>query len=527
MRIGSTTSPLFAAAGGVGYARGDLTSHRNPRLALDTDQIYLAYRGGGRMFRPRPSRAAPPALLTALACAACAALAAAPLAGPASGHGIDVETVGPLVASGGGPEVSVSVEAAEDPDRPGAVRMTITALDDRTGEAAPGTVLDIALSRGGQEVARDRFVADADGTLRMVLAPPPDGAAGAEIAGPRGADGAAWASEPGRPVEVRGPRLGGPGLYTLDIVLAPSAAAGSADAGGSAAARADVSILEVAEYELADSEGEPVKFRTKSYFDAVSSLEYDPAAGAARLEMPFDWSDATISHIPVVHVEVHFPKEFGEFTSPSYTGEANGVPLFKSSVTVDDYTEEGERIVHFVLLGDHLRHVKSQLKGGAGDGELGGTMALALAESSESGFPMTAYTPGEELRVDLTWEPPEVEPGGQTSFIFTIRDGATGDPLRRSSYDFVIVQNGEEIYRAPGEAAVGGSFEMFAFSEGQTGPTIIRFEDIRGTGQSTEFALVVVPEFSAAALLVLAAAAAAAAVAAPALLRPGLRMPPR
>lgn len=465
----------------------------------------------------RPRRIAPAAFLTALACIACAALAAAPSAGTASGHGIGVETVGPLDA-GGGSSVSVSVEAAEDPDRPGAARMTVTVLDDFTGEAVPGTVMDIALSRGGQEVLRDRFAA-VDGTLRMILSQLPGGAA-AEVDGPRDAGGTAWASEPGSPVEVRGPGLGGPGLYTLDIGLVTGGGVGDA-------ARADVSILEVAEYGLADSGGEPVKFRTKSYFDSVSSLEYDPAAGTARLEMPFDWSDSTISHIPVVHVEVHFPKDFAEFTSPSYTGEANGVQLFKSSVTVDDYTEEGERIVHFVLLGDHLRHVKSQLRGGAGDGEQGGAMVLELAESSESGFPLTAYTLGEELRVDLTWEPPEVEPGGQTTFIFTIRDGATGEPLRRSSYDFVVVQNGEEIYRAPGDAAVGGSFETFTFSEGQTGPTIIRFEDIRGTGQATEFALVVVPEFSGAALLVLAVAAAAAAVAAPALVRPGLRMPLR
>ena len=460
--------------------------------------------------RPRPA----PAALLAAACTICA-LAAAPSAGTANGHGIGVETVGPLDA-GGGLEVSVSVEVAEDPGRQGAAQLTVTVVDDLTREAVPGAVMDIALSRGGGEAVRDRFAA-ADGTLRMALSPLPAGAA-AEIEGPRDASGLAWTSGPGSPVEVRGPGLGGPGLYTLDIGLVP---AGGGP--GGPAARADVSLLEVAGHALADSAGEPVQFRTKSYFDGVASLAYDPAAGTARLEMPFDWSDETISHIPVVHVEVHFPKGLEEFVSPSYTGAANGVALFKSSVTVDDYTEEGERIVHFVLLGDHLRHVKSQLRGGAGDGELNGTMVLALEKSQEGGFPMTAYTPGEELRVDLTWEPPEVEPGVQTSFIFTIRDGATGEPLRRSSYDFVIVQGGREVHRAAGDATVGGSFERFEFSEGQTGPTVIRFENIRGTGQSTEFALVVVPEFSAAALLVLAAAAAAAAVAAPALLRPGLR----
>ncbi|MBC8502994.1 MAG: PEFG-CTERM sorting domain-containing protein, partial [Nitrosopumilus sp.] len=40
-------------------------------------------------------------------------------------------------------------------------------------------------------------------------------------------------------------------------------------------------------------------------------------------------------------------------------------------------------------------------------------------------------------------------------------------------------------------------------SEDQTGPTIIKFENIRNTGQETEFALVVVPEFGSIAILVL------------------------
>jgi hypothetical protein len=66
--------------------------------------------------------------------------------------------------------------------------------------------------------------------------------------------------------------------------------------------------------------------------------------------------------------------------------------------------------------------------------------------------------------------------------------------MRLSDYTFVIIQNNEEIYRASGNAAVGGDFEKFTFTEDQTGPTIIKFENIRNTGQETEFALVVVEE---------------------------------
>ena len=91
-------------------------------------------------------------------------------------------------------------------------------------------------------------------------------------------------------------------------------------------------------------------------------FEYNPETKQVTFEMPFDWSESKMSHIPVVHEEVHFPKDFVEFLSPSYSGYANGIELFKASVTIDDYTEEDERIVHFVLLQDHLRFIKNEMK---------------------------------------------------------------------------------------------------------------------------------------------------------------------
>ena len=45
--------------------------------------------------------------------------------------------------------------------------------------------------------------------------------------------------------------------------------------------------------------------------------------------------------------------------------------------------------------------------------------------------------------------------------------------------------------------------EDYTFSEEQTGPTIIRFENIRDTGAETEFGIVVTPEFGTIAMLIL------------------------
>ncbi len=99
--------------------------------------------------------------------------------------------------------------------------------------------------------------------------------------------------------------------------------------------------------------------------------------------------------------------------------------------------------------------------------------------------------------------PIEIEPEKNTKFIFTVRDASTGNPLRQSTYDFIILQNNVEIYKTSGKAEVGGQFEEYAFKEDQTGPTVIRFENIRGTDSTTEFGLVVVPEFGLLSILVL------------------------
>jgi len=65
-----------------------------------------------------------------------------------------------------------------------------------------------------------------------------------------------------------------------------------------------------------------------------------------------------------------------------------------------------------------------------------------------------------------------------------------------------MLHNGKEIHRTSGNAIVGGGFEDFTFSESQKGPIIVRFEKIGGTSASTEFVMIVVPEFGPIAILV-------------------------
>ena len=183
---------------------------------------------------------------------------------------------------------------------------------------------------------------------------------------------------------------------------------------------ADLSIAEIISYPQEDAENNDVEFRLKSYFDKIFNLEYDYEAKQVTFEMPFDWSEKQMSHVSVVHVEVHFPKDFAEFLSPSYLGYANGIELFKSSVTIDDYTEEDERIVHFVLLKDHLRFLKNEMK--KSDEPLPDNIVFTLSTGDDIELPLIAYTKSEDFKLNLAWDPLMIEPGMLVQCLFLLSE---------------------------------------------------------------------------------------------------------
>jgi len=346
-------------------------------------------------------------------------------------------------------------------------------------------------------IFRNYFFAE-NGILSIKVIPTQDGTV--TIHGEQDSLLGAWHGTESNPIEITGPLFNSSGLYNFEIEVRTIDEPTNIIE-GSGTYYADLSIAEIISYPQEDAENNAVEFRLKSYFDKISNVEYDFEAKQITFEMPFDWSEKQMSHVSVVHVEVHFPKDFAEFLAPSYSGYANGIELFKSSVTIDDYTEEDERIVHFVLLKDHLRFLKNEMK--KLDEPLPDNIKFTLLTGDEIELPLIAYTKSEDFKLNLAWDPLMIEPGASTMFIFTIRDGMTDAPLRNSDYTFVIIQNGKEIHRTSGVALIGGHFEKFTFAEDQTGPTIIKFENIRNTGQETEFGIVVAPEFGTIASLIL------------------------
>jgi len=411
-----------------------------------------------------------------------------------SGHGLGIDTISSIDIQG--KEISISVEMPmyfeNDQEQ-----ITITAIEKETKENAKNVTFLIGLFHNNEMIFRNYFFTE-DGILPIKIIPTQEGEV--TINGEQDSLLGAWYGTESNPIEITGPLFNSGGLYNFEIeVRTIDEPTNIIEDSGMY--NADLSIIETTSYIQKDAENHDVKFSLQSYFDKISNFEYDSNAKQVTFEMPFDWREKQMSHVPVVHVEVHFPKDFAEFLSPSYLGYANGVKLFKASVMVDDYTAEDERRVHFVLLQDHLRFLKNEMK--KSDEPLPDSIVFTLSTSENIELPLTAYTKSEDFKVNLAWDPIMIEPGINTNFVFTIRDGVTSEPLRNSDYTFVIIQNGNEIYRTSGTAQIGGEFEKFTFTEDQTGPTIIKFENIRNTGQETEFVIVVVPEFGIISLFIL------------------------
>jgi len=91
-------------------------------------------------------------------------------------------------------------------------------------------------------------------------------------------------------------------------------------------------------------------------------------------------------------------------------------------------------------------------------------------------FPLLQYTPDRNIEVNLTWDPPIIKTHEKIQFVYQFYDPQTNSNLAKMKYDFIIFQNGKEIFRDEGISQIGGDYRNFVFSD--SGSIIIRMEGI-------------------------------------------------
>ena len=412
------------------------------------------------------------------------------------GHGLGIDTSVPFYLN----ERDIAVSVQMIPSFIGEMEdqeIRIRAFDSNSDENIKNVNFLIGLFHEDEMIFKKLFFAT-DGELIITINPTNEDEI--TITGDKEPVIGGWTATEESPLEISGPVFSSGGLYHYVIeIRGIDEPTNILD--NSIKYDAYVSVGDTSYHQQRVS-NEDVTFKIKSYYDTITNFQYNPEENLIRFEMPFDWSEQNLSHVYFIHEEATFPKDFTDFLVPSYTGRVNGIDLFKSSIMVDDSSEE-ERIVHFMLSQDQIMVLKREQAKEMSE-QLPNLMKFELAVSEKIEFPVVAFTKNEEFRVDLSWDPPIIEPDKNTKFIFTIRDPVSLNPLRQSSYDFVLIQNGKEIHRTSGVAEIGGYYEDYTFSEDRTGLVSVRLENIRGTGESTEIAVQVVPEFGSIALIILA-----------------------
>ncbi|HJJ22266.1 MAG TPA: plastocyanin/azurin family copper-binding protein [Nitrosopumilus sp.] len=92
-------------------------------------------------------------------------------------------------------------------------------------------------------------------------------------------------------------------------------------------------------------------------------------------------------------------------------------------------------------------------------------------------FPLLQYTPDRNIEVNLSWDPPVIKTHEKIQFVYQFYDPQTNSNLAKMKYDFLIFQNGKEIFRDEGLNQIGGDYRNFVFSD--SGSIIVRIDGIR------------------------------------------------
>jgi hypothetical protein len=399
-------------------------------------------------------------------------LLAASFVTAAYGHGLGTDKSLPATIS----NKQVSVDATIKPtfiDEVAGSSSTfvVRALDDATLDTTiPGVDFRIVVELRNETLLDQRF-RSSDGVVAANLVPDA-GIDGWQINGnaPTGQVEVSQSS----PVELRSRILSAGGLYHVAVTIESSSPGIAVDSDK----KFDLYVSIGRTYTYDTQGGQMV---VKTYYDDVSNFDY--SNGTISFETPFNWDAAYVAQVPVLHMEVQFPKSIEELQTNSYRGTVNDRDLEAEAVVIDDYSSEQSRIVHFIVDNSMLRRF-------AGTMEDTDVAAFTLKAAEKPKFPLDIMSlPSEKFLFQLSWGPDVIETGAQTTFVMNVQDPATGDLVRGSSFDFVLTQDGREIHRQHLSSDFGTYAYDYTFAK--AGTATLSASNINGQGESSTIDLVV------------------------------------
>jgi len=400
------------------------------------------------------------------------------VAGSAYGHGLGVDQSLPVTIG----NRQVAVEASLEPTSIDQISnrsptLLVRAFDPGSNTTISGVVdYRIAVELQGEMLLDQRFHSS-DGIVLANLVPD-ESIDGWEIAGRESAaapDEQVPVSQ-STPVQLRSRMLTDGGLYHIAVTIESS----STGIQVGQDKRFDLYVSIARSFNFETEGGQEMSVIT--YYDKVTDFSYENTT--ISFETPFTWDQAYVDQVPVLHMEVRFPKSIEELQTNSYTGTLNGQNLGAESIQIDDYTSEQDRIVHFVIANARLSRVAESV----GDNSAAAVFTLKPAEKPK--FPLDLVTsPGENYILQLSWGPDVIETGAPVTFVMNIQDPTTGDLIRHSSFDFVLTQGGQEIHKQRLTSDLGTYSHQYAFT--RPGTVTLSASNINGENESAKIDLAV------------------------------------
>ena len=392
----------------------------------------------------------------------------------AYGHGLGTDKSLPATIS----DKQVSMEASIKPTFMDQVVSTnptfvVRALDDaKLNTTVPGIDFHIVVELRNDTLLDQRF-RSSDGVMAANLIPD-NKIDGWEINGnPSPSDRVDVSQD--RPIELRSKILSAGGLYHIAVILEKS----SSGIAVKSNQKFDLYVSIGRTYQFDVQTGEQMVVKT--YYDDIMNFDYSNST--ISFETPFTWDAAYVAQVPVLHMEIQFPKTIRELQTNSYRGMINGMELEAQAVVIDDYTSVQNRIVHFIVNNAMLSRLAEKI-------QESNVATFTLKPSDKPKFPLDITSlPGEKFLFQLSWGPDVIETGVPITFVMNIQDPATGDLIRGSSFDLVLRQGGSEIHRTHLSSDFGTYAYDYTFTN--AGTVTLSASNIKGQGESASIDLVV------------------------------------
>ena len=251
-----------------------------------------------------------------------------------------------------------------------------------------------------------------------------------------------------------------------------------------------ISFLDKSSYNINDVNFGQQELGIITYYDLISDdFAYDQSKKMITYSMPFDWSEENILVTSTMHQEIIIPKSFGDLMVESFSANVNEFQVQESVLTIDDFSPQN-RLVHLVLNQNDLLEISSAIDG------FPNKMDFSIMPSGDN-LPLTTMTENAQYKLNLSWEPQNIESGSTAVFFIEVLDAFLIDRQVSVGYDLSILHDDERIFQTSGTSSKSGhSMIEFDIPDDVTGIITLQFENLNGSDLADAVIPVVVDRVS-------------------------------